>query len=191
MDKKKELDEQEIKIIKELIRNVRISDNQISRNTLIPLKTVNTKRKKLENEKIIEYFLRINNNDEGTGLFKNKHLYKIILNNGITRKNLIEKTINQFNESETLRKHADSVFFGEENGHITIHFILESYSDKDIIEIFNSEIYNIIERNLGRNSIKKTESSIIFANIKLFHNYNNNFNSKGYSLNKNLFVYEK
>ena len=50
------LDEQEQKIIKELIRDPRISDNQIGRNTKIPVKTVNRKRKNLEQRNIISYF---------------------------------------------------------------------------------------------------------------------------------------
>ena len=39
------LDEKEQKIVKELIKNPRISDTQIAKNTNIPVMTINRKRK--------------------------------------------------------------------------------------------------------------------------------------------------
>ena len=52
----RKFDKQEEMIIKELIRNSRISDNQIAKNTRIPVTTVNRKRKLLEEEGFIHYY---------------------------------------------------------------------------------------------------------------------------------------
>ena len=49
---KRGLDDQEKLIVRELIKDPRISDNQISTNTNIPLKSVNRKRKRMEFEEI-------------------------------------------------------------------------------------------------------------------------------------------
>ena len=43
----RDLDKKEKLIIKELVKNPRISDNQIAKNTGLAVKSVNRKRKKL------------------------------------------------------------------------------------------------------------------------------------------------
>ena len=50
-----ELDEQEQLIIKALIKDPRMSDNNIGKLTKVPIRTVSRKRKKLEQENKIEY----------------------------------------------------------------------------------------------------------------------------------------
>ncbi len=87
----KELDHQEKKILLELVRNPRISDNQIGKNTGIPVKTVNRKRKILEQKNILSYFSFINYGEKGTGLFDSQYLYLIKLKFGITTKQVTEK----------------------------------------------------------------------------------------------------
>ena len=54
----RKLDNQEIKIVKALIRNPRISDNQIGLRTGVPIRTVNRKRKKMEEKGLLKYYTR-------------------------------------------------------------------------------------------------------------------------------------
>jgi DNA-binding Lrp family transcriptional regulator len=61
----KKIDDVEKQIIKELVIDPKISDNKISKNTNIPLKTVNRKRKKLEENNYINYMLNINHGEKG------------------------------------------------------------------------------------------------------------------------------
>ncbi|MBU1704720.1 MAG: winged helix-turn-helix domain-containing protein, partial [Nanoarchaeota archaeon] len=77
--------------MKELIKNPRISDNQISKNTKVPVMTVNRKRKQLEEERLLHYFTSFDTGEFGTGTFKAKQLYIIKFKTGITRSQFIEK----------------------------------------------------------------------------------------------------
>jgi len=55
------LDDKEVLIVKELIKNPRSSDNGISKITKIPVKTVNRKRKGLESRNLISYYTYLHN----------------------------------------------------------------------------------------------------------------------------------
>jgi len=87
----KELDNQEKSILKELVKDPRISDNQIALKTGIPVKSVNRKRKNLESERILSYHTRIDNNTEGTGIFGARRMYTILFDYGISRQMLLNK----------------------------------------------------------------------------------------------------
>ena len=65
----RQLDEQEKSIVKALIRDPRLSDNQISKVTKVPVMSVNRKRKKLD--RIMNMFLSQTKitNDEVEKLF--------------------------------------------------------------------------------------------------------------------------
>ena len=55
-----EFDEQEQLIIKALIKDPRMSDNNIGKLTKVPIRTVSRKRKKLEQESKINYYVSVN-----------------------------------------------------------------------------------------------------------------------------------
>ena len=54
------LDEQEERIAKALIKNPRLSDNQIGKLTGVPVRTVSRKREKLEESGVLNYFAQVN-----------------------------------------------------------------------------------------------------------------------------------
>ena len=91
MNEIRELDESERKVVRELIKNPRISDNQIAKNTKVPVMSVNRKRKRLENEGLLKYFTSFDTGEFGTGTFKAKQIYIIKFKIGITRGEYIEK----------------------------------------------------------------------------------------------------
>ena len=86
----KKLDEQEKKIITELIKNPRISDNQIGKMTRVPIRTVSRKRNKLEEEGLISYFTNLNMGKKGTGRFGARQLHVIKFKLGITSEQSIK-----------------------------------------------------------------------------------------------------
>ena len=86
-----QIDEQEAKIISELVKNPRVSDNQISKNTKIPVMTANRKRKKLEEKGLIRYFTTINTDDDGAEGLLAKELYIIKFKIGLTQKEFLSK----------------------------------------------------------------------------------------------------
>ncbi|MBW3020937.1 Lrp/AsnC family transcriptional regulator, partial [Candidatus Woesearchaeota archaeon] len=87
---KRTLDDAEVKIIRELIRNPRASDNKIAKRTNIPVMTVNRKRKNLEQQSFLRYFASIDKGEFGLDIFGAKQLYVIKFRIGITRKNYVE-----------------------------------------------------------------------------------------------------
>jgi len=99
----RELDNNEKIIIKELIKNPRISDNQIAKNTGLAVKSVNRKRKRLEEDNIIFYFTHIDNSLSGTGSFSARQLYILDFKQGTTRAKFIEK-FNHTDLPKTLQK---------------------------------------------------------------------------------------
>ena len=68
------IDDQERNIIKALIRDPRQSNNYISKVTGVPTPTVRRKRKRLEDEGLLNYFAAIDMQETGTGTFGARRL---------------------------------------------------------------------------------------------------------------------
>jgi DNA-binding Lrp family transcriptional regulator len=188
----RDLDEQEKKILNELVRNPRISDNQISSRTGIPVKTVNRKRKIMEKDNLIYYMAFIDNGEKGTGNYLSQHMYLLKLKFGITAALLNEKFPFMMN-GHVMNKHVIFSGYGEMDGNICLIIVLESYKSEDIIEIFNAEIVSTIHNFIGRDSIIDVKSIPLRRNFKLFHNYMPYFNMENGLLkkdwnNNNIFI---
>ncbi len=166
----RKIDKQEEIIIKELIKNPRISDNQISKNTNVPVKTVNRKRKKLEKEGLLYYFTYLNNGPHGTGSFTAKQQYIITFKSGMTRKQMIE-AMKKESPTKIELKHIAECSLGERDGHAIIAMIIESRLISDIIEIFNAEISPKFKRLFGEDAIIKIEVLTLNVPIVMLHNY--------------------
>lgn len=166
----REIDKQEEIIVKELIKNPRISDNQISKNTGVPVKTVNRKRKKLEKEGLLYYFTYLNNGPHGTGMFTAKQLYIITFKSGITRKQVLE-AIKKEEPTKIELKHIAESYLGDADGHAIIVMIIESRRESDIIEIFNAELIPKFKRFFGEDAVVKTEAITLNVPIVMLHNY--------------------
>ena len=165
-----EIDQQEKVIIRELIKNPKISDNQISKNTKVPVKTVNRKRKILEKKGFINYFTCLNNGINGTGRFTAKQQYIITFKCGITRSSIIEKIGREIPRLIEL-KHIADCSVGDKDGHAVIAMTIESRLESDIIEVFNAEILPKFKRFFGEDAIVKTEAITLNVPIIMLHNY--------------------
>ncbi|MBA3063921.1 winged helix-turn-helix transcriptional regulator [Candidatus Woesearchaeota archaeon] len=165
-----EIDQQEKVIIRELIKNPKISDNQISKNTKVPVKTVNRKRKILEKRGIINYFTCLNNGIDGTGRFTAKQQYIITFKYGITRSSIIEKIGKEMPRLIEL-KHIADCSVGDKDGHAIIAMTIESRVESDIIEVFNAEILPKLKRLLGEDAVIKTDVLTFNSHFIIMHNY--------------------
>ena len=85
------LDETERKIVRELIRNARASDSEISKRTGIPVMTINRRRKRLEDSKLIRYYCSIDKGEFGLKIFGAKELFIVQFKIGISKKEYLEK----------------------------------------------------------------------------------------------------
>ena len=165
------LDNQEKLIVRELIRDPRISDNQIAIKTNVPLKTVNRKRKLLEEKNILNYYTHLDISPSGTGTFSSRMMFVIVLKNGITRKALMDKINYSQRENSFFAKHMFMSFIGDYEGNVAIISIVESHKHQDIIEIYNAEIVNELESFFGPGCILKNTTIPIMLNHRLFRNY--------------------
>jgi len=165
------LDKQEKIIIKEIIKDPRISDNQIAIKTNVPLKTVNRKRKILEEKNLINYYCFLDSSKDGTGTFNAKSLYIISLKDGITRHQVIEKTLKSDRSLKFFPKHIISSEIGEFNGNVALIITIESLKIDDLVEIFNAEIVSELEMLFGKGCIKNTTTIPIATSLRVLRNY--------------------
>lgn len=165
----KEIDWQEKNILQELIKNPRVSDNEISKRTRVPLKTVNRKRKKMEEDGLLYYFAYLDNSPSGTGKFSSRKLFILKLRKGITRKKLAE-ALSGMSQSPVLLKHIFEASIGEVDGHTAVLFTLEAEREHDISEVYNEVIVPEVERLMG-DCIEETKVVGITTPIRIMRNY--------------------
>lgn len=167
----KKLDEQEVKIIRELIRNPRISDNGISKRSKVPVMTVNRKRKALEDSGIISYYADINHGEGGIEDFFARQLYIIKFKIGITRHTFLEnirkdKSLRKFNA-----EHIVFSYLAEKDGHLAITLMINAHTEADLNETFNGGLVPMYKRNFGDDCIISTDTVRILEPIRKHHNY--------------------
>ncbi|MFP4111569.1 MAG: winged helix-turn-helix domain-containing protein [Candidatus Woesearchaeota archaeon] len=190
----KTIDFKEEQILREIIKDPTISDNQISKKTGIPVKTVNRKRKRMENNNYMYYFVVPNNGREGTGVFSAMQLYTIYFDYGISREQVLgvlndDKIMNE----PVLRKHILTDWLGEKDGRVAYHCIIRSRVESDIIEIVNVEIVPKFTSKLGSYVIKNIEVMQNVMPLRVFHNYFPDYNMEKGKIKKevpkeNIFV---
>ena len=165
------IDEQEKLIIKALIRNPRSSDNQISKATRVPVRTVYRKRKKLEEEGIIHYYLNVNLDKSGIGKINARHLYLIKFKLGLPYSQFIQEINEEINVRTVFTDHIYQSFLAEVDGRVALVMILEGERDEDIVENFNKIIVPSLKKNHGPDSIEDVQTIRLSDPIRFFHNY--------------------
>jgi len=171
MSQMRQLDHHETKIVRELIKNPRISDNQIGKNTKVPIRTVNRKRKKLEEDGLINYYTQLNMGRSGTGRFGSRQLHIIQFKLGITKSQILKEIAEETNVKTEYTKSVFESHIAEIDGHIAIIMILEGLSDDDIVEDFNGIVIPALRKNHGEDSIINIQTIRISDPIRKFHNY--------------------
>ena len=174
--KPRSLDEQEIKIIRELIRNPRMSDNRIAKKTGVPVMTVNRKRKKLESERLLRYYVSIDKGEFGLDIFKAKKAYIIMFKMGITRKKYMEKL-----EEDPMWRMMNSRFIslaylGDKNGHLALFIILDAPENEQLVEEFNGKVIPFLREKLGEDAIFRVITMSLDRMVRVHHNYMPAFN---------------
>lgn len=173
------LDEQEVKIVRELIRNARMSDNQISKRTKIPVMTVNRKRKRLEESGLIHYNTYLRVGDDGLGLYHARQLYILKFRSGITTTDFMEyfkKNPKQkaFNSQFVIHSH-----LGEKDGQLALVLINEARTETELVEDFNGELIPQLKKEFGDDCIDNIYTVNINLPLRSHHNYMPIINMEG------------
>ena len=176
MNGTRELDESERKIVRELIRNPRISDNQISKNTKVPVMSVNRKRKQLEKEGLLRYFTSFDTGEFGTSAFKAKQLYIIKFKTTVTRKDYIEKLEKDKKFQEFNASYISMSYLGEKDGRLALVMVLDAQTSSLLVDEFNGKIVPHLKEKLGSDCIKEIITTNISNTLRRHHNYLPNMN---------------
>ncbi|MBN2881568.1 Lrp/AsnC family transcriptional regulator [Candidatus Woesearchaeota archaeon] len=160
-------DDKEEKILKELVKNPRISDNQIAKNTGIPVMTVNRKRKKIEEENKVLYFTFINDMTAS----KARQMYVLKFRSGITRELYINKIKNDANFKEVYSKYVMSSYLGEKDGHLALVMIISAVDESELVEVFNGLIIKSLKSSFGEDAVIEIETTRISVPLRLHNNY--------------------
>jgi DNA-binding Lrp family transcriptional regulator len=190
------LDENERKIVRELIRNPRLSDNQIAKNTGVPVMTVNRKRKKMEEENLLRYFTSLDTGEFGTGMFKAKQLYIINFKTELTRNEYIEKVEKDKSFQRFNASYISLSYLGEKDGRLALIMILDAETESTLVDEFNGKIIPHLKEKLGQDAIRGIITTKISNTLRRHHNYLPDINmEKGKMkkewLNDFIFVDEK
>ncbi|MEE9585885.1 MAG: Lrp/AsnC family transcriptional regulator [Nitrososphaerales archaeon] len=167
----RKLDTQEVKVVKALIRNPRLSDNQIGIKTGVPIRTVNRKRKKMEEEGFLKYYTELNMGADGTGRFNARHLYLVKFKMGISQSRIIKEVQEEPNVRTVFTDFIYESHIAEIEGHTALALIIEGRSDDEINTNFNEIMVPSLEKNHGKDSIVQITTIRLGKPIRVFHNY--------------------
>ena len=165
------LDDQEKRIVRELICDPRLSDNQIGKLTGVPTPTVRRKRKKLENEGLLSYFCALDMQETGTSTFGARHLYVIKFRIGITAKQLTEQIKQEPGARSVFTDLIYESHIAEIEGRVAVVMIIEGRNDADIVENVQGHIIPSLRKNHGPDAIEEISTIRLLSPLRVFHNY--------------------
>lgn len=165
------LDEQERSIVRYLIRHPRASDNEIGKATKIPVTTVNRKRKKLEEEKLLRYYVSLDKGEFGLHIFDARQLYIIKMRIGITRKEYIQRLEMDSHWQLLNSRYISWASLGEQDGRLALIIILDAPSEQQLVDEFNGRIVPYLREKLGADCIEDVNTANINKLVRVHHNY--------------------
>ncbi len=170
-EKNIKISDKEQLILRELIKNPRVSDNQISKTTGIAVKTVNRRRKHLEDRNMVVYSAQVNNYEKGTKRFGATCMYSLFFRYGTTKEKIKSIIIGEaYRRHPAVIKHIMFDFVGEKEGSVVYTLILASRASADFIEILNADIIPLFSGILGQNCVAKVEEMTVGFFNKTSHN---------------------
>ena len=167
----KELDQQERRIVRALVRNPRYSDNRISALTGVPVRTVSRKRVRLEKEGVLAYYTGVVMQATGTGRFNAQHMIVIKFELGITRTQIVQEIRSEPNVATVFIELIRDSYIAETDGHIALVMILEGESDRDVAENLQGKIIPSLKKNHGEGSIVELRTMRLLDSVRREHNY--------------------
>jgi hypothetical protein len=133
--------------------------------------TVNRKRKKLEKEKFLRYYVSLDKGEFGLHIFGVKQLYIIKFKMGITRKKYIEVMEADARWRTFNSRYISLAYLGEKDGHLALVIILDAKDESHLVEEFNGKIVPFLEEKMGEDAIEKIITAPLSKLIRVHHNY--------------------
>ena len=165
------LDESERLIVRELIRNPRASDSEISKRTRVPVMTVNRKRKNLEKEKLLRYYTSLDKGEFGLPIFGARKLFIVKFKIGITKEQYLDSMEQSLKWRMFNSYFVSMAHLGEKDGHLALIIILDAPTEADLVEEFNGIIVPSLTARFGKDAIVDITTASLSKLIRIHHNY--------------------
>ena len=167
----RDLDEQERKILRALVRDPRQSDNAVGEATGVNVRTVSRKRQRMEEEGILSYYANIDLTGTGTRQYNTRHLYTIKFRIGVSHKQLLE----DIQREPAVRSVFTEVLFeshiAEIDGKLAMLLFIDGESDLDIVQTVQEKLIPSLRRNHGEDSIEEVSTVRILSPVRCMRNY--------------------
>jgi len=167
----RELDDSEALILRELVRDPRLSDHGVAQRCELNTRTVNRRRRLLEEEGVVSYHTHVDLSAKGTGHFEARHLYIIRFRMGIS----LEQVIEDIRREPFVRTVFSEVIFeshiAEIDGRLALLLFIDGKSDADIVQTAQGKVIPSLLRNHGQDSIEEISTIRVLAPVRLMRNY--------------------
>ena len=167
----RELDPQELKIAKALIRSPRISDNRLGEENDLPIRSVSRKRARMERDGLLRYFAEVDMSVEGTGHFQCRHLYIIKFRIGVTERQIHEEVRTEPNVVTVFTRTIYESHIAEIDGQVALVMVVEGASETDIVDRVHGEIVPSLRKNHGQDAIEEIQTIRLLRPIRMLRNY--------------------
>ena len=167
----RELDPQELKIAKALIRSPRISDNRLGEENDLPIRSVSRKRARMERDGLLRYFAEGDRSVAGTGHFQCRHLYIIKFRIGVTERQIHEEVRTEPNVVTVFTRTIYESHIAEIDGRVALVMVVEGASESDIVDRMHGEIVPSLRKNHGQDAIEEIQTIRLLRPIRMLRNY--------------------
>lgn len=167
----RELDEQETKIAKALIRDPRLSDNRVGDENGIPVRTVSRKRARMESSGLLRYFAEIDQGPAGTGHFQCRHLYVLKFGVGTTMSRLSSHIAEEPKVVTAFTRSIYTSHIAEIDGRVALVLVVEGVSDADIVERVQERIIPALKARHGQDAVEEIQTIRLLAPVRMLRNY--------------------
>lgn len=133
--------------------------------------SVNRKRKKLEEKGLLTYYADFCHGEYGVNDFPSKELYIIKFKSGVTREDYIEFMKADKKYKEFLSMFVVEASLGEKDGRLSLIMIMNGKNTAELVEMFNSQLVNMLRENFGENCIIDIITARITDTLRTKHNY--------------------
>ncbi len=167
----RDLDEQDRKILRALVRDPRQSDNAIGESVGVNIRTVSRKRQRLEQEGILAYYTDVNLGVSGSGQYKTRHLYTIKFRIGVTYKRLLEDIQREPAVRSVFTEVLYESHIAEIDGKLAMLLFIDGENDLDIVQTVQEKLIPSLLRNHGEDSIEEVSTVRILSQVRAMRNY--------------------
>jgi DNA-binding Lrp family transcriptional regulator len=168
---RKSLDEHEARIAQALIKDPRISDNRLGDGYGIPVRTVNRKRHRLEEDGLLRYYAELDTSASGTGYFPCRHLYTLKFRLDVTVRQLRARSLAEPTELTVFTETIHESHVAEIDGRAALVLVVEGKSDADIVDRVQEKILPALEKVHGKSSVEEISTVRLLQPVRVLRNY--------------------